>query len=324
MEETTPRASEPLHHIVAATDFSEPAATGLSWGREIARTHRATLHLVHAVFQVDPALLQEGGGQPLMSISEEALRGASARLDEDVQAIAAAGLEVTGRADYGQPSDVILRAVRDLSADLVVVATRGLGGFRHLLLGSTAETVVQKCPAPVLTVRTARPQGSGVPARPADGVSTVRRVLLPTDFSVDAGKALDAAVRIFRLGAETPIHLLHVIHLPPEYEVYRADGLSGMSRGLVERSVEIAGEDLERIAGQLREQGLTVETEIAEGEPASIIVARAAALGVDLVAMGTHGAGALERLFLGNVARRVVQHAGCPVLTVRHRTASLP
>jgi len=310
MTETTPRAGETLHDVVAATDFSEPATTGLSWAHEIARGHGAALHLVHAVFQVEPGLLLEAGDHPIAGISEEALRGASARLDEDVRKLAADGLEVTGRADFGQPSDVILRAVRDLDADLVVVATRGLGGFRHLLLGSTAETVVQKCRKPVLTVRA----GDG-----ANGSSPVRRILLPTDFSADARGALEAAIRTFRLNGDATIHLLHVIHLPPEYEVYRADGLSGMSRGLVERSVEIGKEDLERVAAPLREQGLTVETEVAEGEPASVIVSRAAALGADMVAMGTHGAGALERLFLGNVARRVVQHAGCPVLTVRHR-----
>jgi nucleotide-binding universal stress UspA family protein len=313
MEETTPRVTEPLHHVVAATDFSDPAATGLAWAREISRAHKAALHLVHAVFQVDPGLLQGAGDHPLRSFSEEALRGASARLDEDVRRLAADGIEVTGRADFGQPSDVILRAVRDLDAELVVLATRGLGGFRHLLLGSTAETVVQKCRVPVLTVRTGRAEEAETVPGP------VRRVLLPTDFSVDARNALEAAIRVFRLGEETSIHLLHVINLPPEYEVYRADGLSGMSRGLVERSIEVGESDLEHIAASFRKRGLRVETEVAEGEAASVIVARAAALGVDLVAMGTHGAGALERLFLGNVARRVVQHAGCPVLTVHHR-----
>ena len=318
MKETTPRATEPLHHIVAATDFSEPAATGLAWAREIARSHGSDLHLVHAVFQVDPTLLQEAGDHPLTSFSEEALRGARARLDEDVRRIAADGIEVTGRADYGQPSDVILRAVRDLDAELVVLATRGLGGFRHLLLGSTAETVVQKCRVPVLTVRAGRKGGGETVHGP------VRRVLLPTDFSVDARNALEAALRVFRLGEQATIHLLHVIHLPPEYEVYRADGLSGMSRGLVERSIEVGGDDLERVAGSLRERGFAVETEVAEGEPASVIVARAAAAGADLIAMGTHGSGALERLFLGSVARRVVQHAACPVLTVHHRAEASP
>lgn len=313
MEETTPRAAEALHHIVAATDFSEPAATGLSWAREIARVHRSALHLVHAVFQVDPGLLTEAGEHPVTSFSEEALRGASARLDEEVRRIAADGIEVTGRVDFGQPSDVILRAVRDLDAELVVLATRGLGGFRHLLLGSSAETVVRKCYAPVLTVR-ASGTGEG-----ETGPEPVRRVLLPTDFSVDARHAFEAAIRVFRLGEGTIIHLLHVIHLPPEYEVYRADGLSGMSRGLVERSIEVGEHDLEHVAGSLRGQGFRVETEVAEGEPALVIVGRAAALGTDLIAMGTHGAGALERIFLGNVARRVVQHAPCPVLTVRHR-----
>jgi len=313
MEETTPRASEPLHHIVAATDFSGPAAAGVTWARAIARSHGATLHLAHAVYQIDPALLQEGGDHPLMGISEEARLAATRRLDDEVKGLAAEGIEATGRADFGQPSDVILRAARDLEADLVVLATRGLGGLRHLLLGSTAETVVRKCRVPVLAVRT------------ADGTAAlrpVRRVLLPTDFSVDAGEALEAAIRIFQLGPEATIHLLHVVHLPPEYEVYRADGLSGMSEGLAQRAIEVAREDLGRAAAQLRKRGLSVETEVRVGEPALVILERATELGVDLIAMGTHGAGAIERLFLGTVARRVVQHASGPVLTVRHGSVS--
>jgi nucleotide-binding universal stress UspA family protein len=74
---------------------------------------------------------------------------------------------------------------------------------------------------------------------------------------------------------------------------------------------------LEDLARELSGAGLEVETEVAEGDPAELIVARAAELGADLIAMGTHGLSALGRVFLGSVARRVVQHAPCPVLTVR-------
>jgi nucleotide-binding universal stress UspA family protein len=306
-----------LHHVIAATDFSEPAGSGVSWAREIARAHGATLHLVHAVDQLDPRMLGTVGAELIAAgaeqhrdLAEEALKFARDRLEADAREMRVSGLEVTSWADFGQPSQVILRAVGEHEADLVVVATRGLGGFRHLLLGSTAERIVQRCEVPVLSIH----QGD------RDGAAPIRRMLLPTDFSEDADHALRAAVRVFRPGSGTTIHLLHVVHLPPEYQVYRADGLSGMSRGLIGQATEVAREEIAKVAAGLEADGATVETEVAEGDPADVIVARAADQEADLVAMGTHGAGAIERLFLGNVARRVVQHGPCPVLTVRHRS----
>jgi len=307
MGPTSREATEPLHHIVAATDFSTPAAIGVSWARDLARAHGASLHLAHAVYQIEPGLV---GTEPPFDLTEEALKAARERLDEQVSELAEVGVTVASRADFGQPSQVVLREAKECGADLVVIATRGLGGFRHLLLGSTAERIVQRSEIPVLAVHGGDTDG---------GAAAVRTVVLPTDFSEDARGALDAAVRIFRLGPEATVHLLHVVHLPPEYQVYRADGLSGMSRGLVERSMEIAEEDLAVLTRELEGNGLTVRPEVVEGDPAEVIIRRAEELGADLIAMGTHGAGALERLFLGSVARRVVQHGPCPVLTVRHR-----
>lgn len=59
---------------------------------------------------------------------------------------------------------------------------------------------------------------------------------------------------------------------------------------------------------------------VAEGDAAEVIVERAAELGADLVAMGTYDRSALGRAVMGSVARRVVQHAPCPVLTVHGRS----
>ena len=78
-----------------------------------------------------------------------------------------------------------------------------------------------------------------------------------------------------------------------------------------------AQEKLAEIAAALSERGLKVETKAIEGYPPEVIVDEAAAIGADLIAMGTHGRTGLAHLFLGSTAERVVQHAGCPVLTLR-------
>jgi nucleotide-binding universal stress UspA family protein len=53
----------------------------------------------------------------------------------------------------GRAADRILRAIEEYQADLVVISTHGLTGWRHMLLGSVAEKVVRMSPIPVLTIR---------------------------------------------------------------------------------------------------------------------------------------------------------------------------
>ncbi len=299
------RETRPLRHVVAATDFSEAAAAGVAWARDIARTHGAKLHLVHAVYPVEPGSV---GMEPPFDLTEAVTAYARERLAEWSRDLTAEGVPTDYVADFGQPSQLIRRTAREVGADLVVLATRGLGGFRHLVLGSTAERVVQQAERPVLAVHA----GDGTAARP------VRRVLLPTDFSEDARLAREAAIRVFRLGEGSSLHLLYVFHLPPEYQVYRAERLTALSGRYRGQALDTFRSELHALARELGgAAGPRVETEVAEGEPAEVIVTRAAELEVDLIAMGTHGRSALGRVFLGSVARRVVQHAPCPVLTVR-------
>jgi nucleotide-binding universal stress UspA family protein len=81
---------------------------------------------------------------------------------------------------------------------------------------------------------------------------------------------------------------------------------------------ESAAEDyLKDVAERLRRANVSVETEHPEGEPASVIVERAAALGVSLILMTTHGRSGLGRVMFGSVADSVLRHAACPVLMVR-------
>jgi nucleotide-binding universal stress UspA family protein len=60
-----------------------------------------------------------------------------------------------------------------------------------------------------------------------------------------------------------------------------------------------------------------VETAVLEGSPSREIVRYAEAQDCDLVVMGTHGRGGIDRLLLGSVAERVVRASEVPVLTVR-------
>lgn len=140
------------------------------------------------------------------------------------------------------------------------------------------------------------------------------RILHPTDFSECAEQARALAVRLAKsLGAE-----LVLLHVAVEAPLYR-EGLTGMRevRRVFEAQREWAQQTLEERAAEIRGAGVATVVRLAVGAPHDEIVAAAQDEGADLIVIGTHGRGGLERFFLGSVTDRVIRTAPCPVLTVR-------
>jgi nucleotide-binding universal stress UspA family protein len=80
---------------------------------------------------------------------------------------------------------------------------------------------------------------------------------------------------------------------------------------------------LTSVAARLQDEGLSVDFAQREGPAAEVIVEQARDLRADLIAMSTHGRGALARMVLGSVAGEVLRSAPCPVLLVRaHQPAA--
>ncbi len=291
-----------LGTILVATDFSDTAEAGLDWAIDLAKAHGARIDLVHALMMPN----QMGAYLPSPEDMNEQLRQAAlGRLDESAVRVRDAGVEVQPELLLGLPSQTILEAAAASSAELIVVGSLGTTGIKHMLLGSTAERVVQQASCPVLTIH----PGDVEQHRP------LRSVLVPTDFSHDAELAIEAALRILPAGGEVArMTLLHAYHLPFEYTAY---GPIPTSLNYLEDSEGEALEKLEAKRSELAQDGLEVEILAQEGYPPDVIVETAKATGADLIAMGIQGGSALSNFLLGSTAERVVQHAGCPVLTVR-------
>lgn len=119
-----------------------------------------------------------------------------------------------------------------------------------------------------------------------------------------------------------PLYAEPMMGVPP-----MIPGPGGMSSTNAAQIAEIQRQEAEsylhNLAERLRTQGLPVIHEQHEGPAAEIIVERARTLGVDLIAMTTHGRSGLGRLVFGSVAEQVLRHAPCPVLLVRVTSESL-
>ena len=186
----------------------------------------------------------------------------------------------------------------------------------------------------------------------------IRTILCPTDFSDASRHALDHAIAIAQWYSAR-IVVLHVHHpvgaavqalvgaaggqigddaasladeqrLASVMSAIESQALARLSTTLGTGLSEVEGRPSTALGTALSEvegRKLAIETRIVAGHAAETIVACAASAEIDLVVIGTHGAGGLEHLVLGSVAEKVLRRAACPVLTVPPRaqaTSALP
>ena len=149
--------------IVVGVDGSEPSRAALDWALGEARLGSAKLVAVHAwaffpSVSSDPFPGAYGHVSVATEEAYEALRLEAERLLESEISVASQaheGVEVELRAVEGRPAVVLLEAARD--ADLLVLGTRGHGGFVGLLLGSVSQQCAHHTPCPLVIVPHAEP-----------------------------------------------------------------------------------------------------------------------------------------------------------------------
>jgi universal stress protein A len=141
-----------IQSILVPVDFSAPSLKALEYAAAFAARFGAKVTILHVVepmglpdFAATSSLVIEN--DKLVRIAEEKLRSLPVRC-KIASKIIQKGLVRTGKAFHE-----IVEAARTLKVDLIVIATNGNTGIKHLLLGSTAERVVRRAPCPVFIVR---------------------------------------------------------------------------------------------------------------------------------------------------------------------------
>ena len=140
-----------------------------------------------------------------------------------------------------------------------------------------------------------------------------KRILVATDFSEQAGRALDAALALAdRTKAE--VHLIHALEVAlPLFEPYAVV----LPADWVGEARRLAQQKLEQAQATVKARGLGGSIHLGDVPAAHAIADRARSLGADLVVMGTHGHTGLKHVLLGSVAERTVEYAPCAVWTVK-------
>ena len=147
-----------------------------------------------------------------------------------------------------------------------------------------------------------------------------KRILVATDFSEQAGRALDAAVAL-ATRTKGELHLVHALEVAlPLFEPYAVV----LPADWVGEARQLAQQKLEKAQATVRARGLEGTIHLGDVPAAHAIAERARALDADLVVVGTHGHTGLKHVLLGSVAERTVEYAPCAVWTVKGGAAASP
>jgi len=138
-----------MHTIVVGLDGSEASAEALRFALREARSHGAEVKAVKA-WEVPP--LAYGAGWSVPIDPDDYAKIAQTELDKSLADAGAAssGVTVTPVLCQGQPAHILCAEAS--GADLLVVGSRGLGGFRGLLLGSVSQQCANHAPCPVVII----------------------------------------------------------------------------------------------------------------------------------------------------------------------------
>ncbi|MBH0176877.1 MAG: universal stress protein [Nitrospira sp.] len=296
-----------IGRILLATDGSTRTEGAEAYAFKLAELWGATLTVV-SVLEFAPGL------DPESSVCRVYLAGLMMQATEDLARLkaraAGRGITVHTRIETGIPSEQVLAAAAAEEVDVIIVGTAGKTGLAHVLLGSTAERIIQTAPCPVLAVRIDRSgveHTGGSTNRPA----SLDRIVVPVDFSDCSLDALEYAAAMAQR-AQASVMLLHVM----EPVFYGLDFTVPLPAAQ-EHKREAFTERLAGLVAALNAANVKSESLIRGGLPRDSILDAARAWSADLIVMGTHGRRGLSHAFYGSVVESVLRQSHCPILAVR-------
>ena len=289
---TSSQQGELVHRIVVGFDGSEGAALALDWAAAEAGRTDSVLE-VHAAYSAGYSFVTSA------EVREEMARLAGQGVDH-VREVAPNVVTKAVGSD-GSPAAALVEASK--GADLLVVGSRGLGGFRGLVLGSVSHKCAMHAHCPVVVVR---------PTGESDGL------LQPSDrivVGVDGSPSSTDALRWAFSEAERTRGLVVAVTCwiwPARFN------------WAVPTPVTMA-EDAEAIVRDAVEPlksahpGVLVETKVIPNHPSPALVAESER--ARMVVVGSRGHGEFVGSLLGSVSEYCVSHAFCPVLVMRDGSA---
>jgi nucleotide-binding universal stress UspA family protein len=214
----------------------------------------------------------------------------------------------------GRSYHEICELAERLGADLIVTSTRGLTGLKHVLIGSTAERVVQHSPCAVLVVREREHECLWTTGKNKT-VLRLKKIMVPLDFSECSRAGLEFALPFARFWNVRLVLFNAVLTMPAT-----PYGGFGPRDFINDPDLESSARNsIREVGSEMLEQEVSIDTAVRTGPAAREICHYADQHDVDLIVLSTHGNTGFVHAVLGSTAEHVVRYAHCPVLVIPTR-----
>jgi nucleotide-binding universal stress UspA family protein len=277
--------------VVVGVDGSPDSDRAVDWAFAEASRLRCRVHLMYAL----PVLVDDPAApavRPTVSaLGHRILADAAARRPDDFEG------EVTQTAIAAPAATGLVD--ESTRASLVVVGSRGHGGFAGLVMGSVSQHVARHARCPVAVVR-----------EPADPESD--RIVVGVDYSDPASTAMEFAVAL----ASATHASVSAVQAWRQLVVVGADALVAVPQFTPDGGREEQTLLDEWLSNwQAERPDVPVAAEAVEGHPARVLCQ--ASSRAKAVVVGCRGRGAFAGLLLGSTSQEVLHHAHCTVIVVR-------
>ena len=302
----------PPMHIFFATDgsasarFAQAQILAIPWRSPVQLTVMTAVHIPPPPFTSFVSSAQQAFDAASATLRREAEIRAEEVLAKARCALEASASSVATRMHAGPPGAKIVEMARACRVDLIAVGSRGLGPYKGYLLGSVSDHVANNARCSVLLAKTP-PKRTG-------------RYLLALDDSRYAVAVL-RWLRELDLSKGAWIHLVKVFRSMEEFpDPDGRDWVCACDR--TAPAMFAPWGDAPEVLKELCEEGLDrtiarVTVEVRFGHEAPEILASVRKFDPDILVMGAKGHYTTAASPLGNVARKVIDHAPCSVLIVR-------
>ncbi|MGB3466916.1 MAG: universal stress protein [Cyclobacteriaceae bacterium] len=148
----------------------------------------------------------------------------------------------------------------------------------------------------------------------------MKRILIPFDFSTEAGYALQLGTQIAE-ESDSSLTLMNVIEhpTPSSFKTMGVENYDPMENVYITKLIEKVKSGMEEIMDNEAYDEIDLSYKIVLGNPFNELTEEIDTGDFDLVIMGTTGADGLEEFFVGSNAEKIVRHAKCPVITLRNQ-----
>jgi len=283
--------SVPAECVLLATNGSAEANAALRFASAYAAREELLLRILTVLEPLPMLPAQPSGITYAMTIERERGDAILAGVRAQLAALGTAPRSLTTML-VGGPGATIADAAREWNAQYIVVGAGRRGTVERLLSGDTVARILRRAAAPVIAV----PSTAG--ELPSVGVVGV-------DFGVASLTAVRRAASLLGEG------VLHLLHIRPEFdipatdpdswgEIYQLGAAALMTKLTTDLETEFPG--------------LRVETAFDRGHASTILLAYADRVHADLIAVGQHGHGVVDRFLFGSVAQEMVRSAKCAVV----------